>query len=351
MNTLRIIDIARLAGVSAGTVDRVIHRRGRVADEKREKIEQIMKDVHYEPNMVARFLAHHKKYAVAVLAPTFQQGDYWQLVCKGIDSAAEDLKNFNVLVKFFHFNQYDRESFIEATNQLKVQHFDGVIVATLFGELVVELSNYLKINEIPFIYIDSAIPHQNDLAYFGGDSYQDGLIAAKLLLKEIGLQADLFFAHIRFKHSEISMQMKTREQGVLDGLAQQNFCGNITHLEINTDNYADNIEKLNVILNKNEDLIGGIVLNSRIYELIKVLNNFEVAQRSRFVLLGHEAIEENIVALKNGKIVYLLSQRPELQGYDALKAMGNYILFNQTPAKENFMPIDILIRENVGYYV
>ena len=36
---IRIKDIADIAGVSAGTVDRVLHNRGHVAEDKRIKIE------------------------------------------------------------------------------------------------------------------------------------------------------------------------------------------------------------------------------------------------------------------------------------------------------------------------
>lgn len=36
-SNIRIVDIAKMAGVSVGTVDRVIHNRGRVSEEKQEK--------------------------------------------------------------------------------------------------------------------------------------------------------------------------------------------------------------------------------------------------------------------------------------------------------------------------
>jgi LacI family transcriptional regulator len=83
---------------------------------------------------------------------------------------------------------------------------------------------------------------------------------------------------------------------------------------------------------------------------VRVLQSCDKTKRNKIVLLGHEAIEKNVQALQKGEITYLLSQRPELQGYDALKALGNYILFDQKPEKLNFMPIDILIKENVEYY-
>ena len=42
---IRIKDIARLAGVSAGTVDRVLHNRGRVSEEALQKITAVMEQI------------------------------------------------------------------------------------------------------------------------------------------------------------------------------------------------------------------------------------------------------------------------------------------------------------------
>ena len=39
---VRIVDIARMAGVSAGTVDRFIHNRGKVSAENRRKIQAVL---------------------------------------------------------------------------------------------------------------------------------------------------------------------------------------------------------------------------------------------------------------------------------------------------------------------
>jgi LacI family transcriptional regulator len=280
----------------------------------------------------------------------YSEGDYWELVCNGIKNAAADMENFNISVDFFQFNQYNRKSFTKAVETMMEQNYEGVLLATLFGRQVIEVSKCLSDKKIPFIYIDSAIEQQNDLAYYGGDSYQDGLIAAKLLLKEIGTSSDIFFAHIYFKYREISVQMKTREQGFMDNLQKLNFKGKIHHLEINNENHQKNLKLLSEIIDKNDGKIGGIVLNSRIYELVAMLQNLDKEKHDKIVLLGHEAIPKNIDALRTEQITYLLSQRPERQGYDALKALGNYILFDQTPEKLNFMPIDILIKENVEYY-
>jgi len=50
----RIKDIAEKAGCSIGTVDRVIHNRGRVAKPVRDRILEIIRELNYKPNVNAR---------------------------------------------------------------------------------------------------------------------------------------------------------------------------------------------------------------------------------------------------------------------------------------------------------
>ena len=58
---IRIKDIARLADVSVGTVDRVLHGRTGVSEASRKRVEEILKQLDYQPNMYASALASNKK--------------------------------------------------------------------------------------------------------------------------------------------------------------------------------------------------------------------------------------------------------------------------------------------------
>ena len=77
-SNIRIVDIAKMAGVSVGTVDRVIHNRGRVSEENRKKVQAILEMVHYQPNLMARSLASKKQYHFVAIIPSFTQGEYWE---------------------------------------------------------------------------------------------------------------------------------------------------------------------------------------------------------------------------------------------------------------------------------
>jgi DNA-binding LacI/PurR family transcriptional regulator len=66
---IRIKDIARLADVSVGTVDRVIHSRSGVSEASKKRVEEILKQLDYQPNMYASALASNKKYTFICLLP------------------------------------------------------------------------------------------------------------------------------------------------------------------------------------------------------------------------------------------------------------------------------------------
>lgn len=58
MEKIRIKDIAERAGVSVGTVDRVLHNRPNVSKPAREKVEEALKEMNYQPNVYALSLIH-----------------------------------------------------------------------------------------------------------------------------------------------------------------------------------------------------------------------------------------------------------------------------------------------------
>ena len=61
---ITIKEIARMAGVSTGTVDRVIHDRGRVSKEARAAVEQTLAKVGYRPDARALARPDKKKYRI-----------------------------------------------------------------------------------------------------------------------------------------------------------------------------------------------------------------------------------------------------------------------------------------------
>ena len=96
MERVRIKDIAAMAGVSVGTVDRVIHGRSGVSAESKLRVEKIREQLNYQPNMYASALASNKKYRFACLLPQHEDGEYWSDVERGIQQAIQTYSDFHV---------------------------------------------------------------------------------------------------------------------------------------------------------------------------------------------------------------------------------------------------------------
>ena len=95
-----IKDIAQMAGVSAGTVDRVLHQRGEVSENSKKKVERILKEINYQPNVYAIGLAGKRKYHLGCFIPKYVTNDYWYAVVQGIEKALAEVQPFNISVDF-----------------------------------------------------------------------------------------------------------------------------------------------------------------------------------------------------------------------------------------------------------
>jgi LacI family transcriptional regulator len=273
------------------------------------------------------------------------------MVGEGVEKAAAELKRHNLGVDFFRFDQHDRASFPTADDILREKQYKGVVIATLFEERATELSAALDGRGVPYVYIDSVIEGQSDVAYFGVDARRSGYIAGRLLVAETGPDAPITVVHIRFSRAEISLQMRAREQGLMEYLASAGHGGAVEHLELDPDDGGGSLSVLESYLSAGSGPVGAIVLNSRVYELAAMLERMPGGLRRRVVAAGFEAIAPNVEAMRRGAVRLLISQRPELQGYDAVKALAGVLLSGTRPeSRVNFMPIDIIVPENVEYY-
>lgn len=226
---------------------------------------------------------------------------------------------------------------------------DGVIIANFFSSQVIQLSKALDARNIPYVYIDANIEDQNPLAYFGTHSYDSGAVAARIISGRIGRQEDILIAKMFYKNKELSNQVLSRQQGFLDCIAKTRFAGKIYYADLKIDAHIKNFEVLDKVFDEQtgHSIQAAITFNSTCHVLA---NYLKVRDKKLTYLVGYDLIEKNKVLLKEGYIDLLIGQRPELQGYRALKVLTDKLLLNLQAEKINYMPIDLLIKENIDYY-
>ena len=178
---IRIKDIAQMAGVSVGTVDRVLHSRSGVSESSRIKVEEILKKLNYQPNMYASALASNKKYRFAYLLPSHNEGDYWKDVERGMQQAITRFSDFNVSLSDYYYDQYESGAFIESGMRILEAQPDGVILSPTVEEETERFVSLLREAGIPYVFIDSNIARLEPLAFYGQHAQRSGYFAARML--------------------------------------------------------------------------------------------------------------------------------------------------------------------------
>ncbi|MDD2798125.1 MAG: LacI family DNA-binding transcriptional regulator [Bacteroidales bacterium] len=342
----RIKDIALLAGVSEGTVDRVLHNRGNVSPKSRKKVEEALAQIDYKPNLYASALAQKRKINLICIIPIYNPGDYWEGVAEGIERAHEEMSMLNVYIRIIHFDQYDLYSCSKAFESVLNLNPDGIIFPPFFKEESINFIAKLNLKKIPFVFLDSHIPNVNMLAYYGQDSFRSGEIAAKLLTSMLNSDATIAMFHTYRKGDLGSNQTMEREKGFLNYMTQFHSDFKTHTIGLIASDNERNIEELNQYLEKHPETTGAVIFNSLTYLITDYLKQLN---RSDIKVVGYDILERNKESLRNDDAQFLLAQRPEEQGYLSVKALCENLLFNRIPIKINYMPIDIIIKENVEF--
>jgi LacI family transcriptional regulator len=345
---IRIKDIAILAGVSEGTVDRVIHQRGDVSPKSLEAVKKVMEEINYSPNLLARSLASKKQYSFICLFPEHNPTEYWHSIDNGFNFATSEFSHHNVHIEKIYFNQYDATSFTKAANEILEKEPDAVFIAPIFGKETLIFTNELSKRNIPFSFIDSMIEEADFVTYYGQNSFQSGYIAAKLLLSKLPEKSKVLVVRTQRKGS-VSNQTIARINGFMNYFQENNLEDKfeIINIEFNNDDEQANQEILRNTFSKHGNIKAAITFNSKVYRLATHLVELN---QSPVRLIGYDLLDRNVDFLLQGVVSFLIAQRPEKQAYLTIRDMCRKLIFNQKTQKINFVPIDILMKENIEYY-
>ncbi len=342
-----IKDVAQLAGVSKGTVDRVIHNRGEVSAESLKRVLDVIDRIGYKPNVYASLLASRKHYRIVCLIPDFESGEFWEIAYKGILKAYEECQDFNVTVDVVRYDQFRVDSFQQACRNTIQEAPDAVLIVPMFSDSAAQFVNELHARQIPFVFIESKLPDTPYLAYFGMPVFESGYLSARLLLKH---QCAKEVACFRFHRSgdALSNTASIRQQGFTAYLEQHGEACKLWVDYLYPSVCDENTKILDRFFEKHPDVRHIVVFNSRSYIVAEYLRMRGMGDR---VLLGFDPLERNVAAMKAGYIEYIIAQECETQAYRGVKALCNYFVFKTSPSlKDNYMSMEVLTAENVNYY-
>ena len=346
--TIRIKDIAEKARVSTGTVDRVIHNRGNVALEVRDRVLQIIEEFDYQPNMIARALGANKIHTLAALIPDPSFDAYWLAPKVGIEKAEKEVGQYGIRVQKFLFNSYESASFVEKAAELTALSPAGILVSPIFYREALPFFEEWNSRNIPFVLFNTQIEEFKPLGFIGQDSYQSGLLAGKLISYGQPGPCSVLIAHFDEEISN-SAHLQKKEEGFRDYFKINKLTKKIKIIraELNTVNTEDFRKLFMGIVKANPDLAAIYVTTSKAFKIAELLDENRV---DHLKLIGYDLLPQNKKFLEKGIINFLINQNPEGQGYWGISQLTDHLVFKKKVPPVRFLPLDIVTNENLDYF-
>ena len=247
-----------------------------------------------------------------------------------------------------YYSRLDPHSFIETYQKCLRQNPDGVILVPTTLEVTRQFTDELHDRNIPFILLDSYMPSLQPLSFYGQDSIQSGRFAARMLMLIAQKEESIMLMKQTKDGKMASRQQENREVGFRHYM-EENF-PNIKILEVNLPldeerkRYDHILEKF---FSEHPEVHHCITFNSKAH----IVGTFLLkTHRHNVQIMGYDVVHKNADCLREGSISFLIAQHAYQQGYFSVDSLFRAIVLKKKVEPVNYMPIDLLMRENIDFY-
>lgn len=317
-----IQEIARQAGGSRGTVDRVLNQRGKVKREVAERVEAIAKEMGYVPK--------HKRKGMRIGVVTQLSGSSFMIpVNKGIQDAATYLDERGVTILQRECVGVDENEQKKAIESLINEGIDGLAIMPVEADGIrTYLNEIIEKLGVPVVTFNSDIVGTKRTCFIGLNNTQSGRTAAGLMGLMMQGKGKVLVITGYFSNSASSRRVDGFVEEIKQEYPNIELVGVQSSLE-----QEEEVEKIIVqTLVAYPDLKGIFVVSGGQAGVKRAFEHLKLSERP-FVII-YDMTPQNKKALLEGTVDFLIDQEGYEQGYQAPLVLANMIEKREKPEKE-----------------
>ena len=333
-------EIASLAGVSRGTVDRVLNHRGAVSPQTEAKILKIVQALDYKPNKAGIVLAAQKKNLKLGVVLLGVGNPFYDDVLSGVHDKAAELAGYNCSV-LIRQTEYSPEQQLAAIEELLSEGINGLAISPYNDNAVREKINSLCDQGIPVVTLNTDIENSRRLAYVGSNFYRSGETAAGLM--HLMTKGNVFVGIV--SGSQNVLCHTERIAGFRHVTAS---CNNIRIVDIvnNNDDESESYELTVSLLTRYPQINALYFTAGGVYGGCRGI--VACGRHKSMTVIANDMVPTTREFMEKGLIAATICQQPFLQGYNPLAILFTYLTTGEEPASENnYVDVDIRIKENL----
>ena len=324
--------IAEQAGVSIGTVDRVLHDRPYVKAEVRKRVLEVMEELDYRPNRMASALATSgTPRHLAVIQPEWD-GYVAREVALGVFQFREERRDYNVNVTVDEYPEGRTDICLSLLERLKEEPVDGIALCASDSPEIREKLRELAERNIPVVTFNSDITGAQRLCYVGEDAHRAGRIAGEIASKlcRPGERILVVYAGPEY------VGHKARVDGFRERLAEQGFQDADFRLAETHNDYDQTLAAVTQVLEEEPALRCVYMANRSVSACVVAIRR--AGREGQVRVLAHDSGAEIRAFLKTGQVDFTIDQNLTYQGYQALSVLFSAVWEHRLPDQDCFYP-------------
>ncbi len=336
----RVEDVARLAGVSTATVDRVINRRSGVRAQTIQRVIAAASELGYvmDGALPAQAL---RPLRLAFLLPS-GTNRFLAMLGRFIGASHDQLASFNMRARVVHIESFNPQLLAQQLRQIG-REVDGIAFMAIEHPAVREAVDALAERGVPAVTLISDIAHSKRAAYVGLDNRSAGRTAGYLIARFIGRRPAAKIAMIAGSlsyraHEEREMGFRHLFQELLP---QAELVG----LREGHDDEAKNYRQTKMLLAQHPDLAGLYNIGGGPEGIGRALK--EAGRPHEVAFVGHGLMPETRALLIDGTMDAVITQQPQSALMDCVSIFANLRAGRPPEHGTARARIEIILRENL----
>lgn len=335
-----IKQIADLCGVSRGTVDRVINKRGNVKPETEELVMNMAKRLGYKPNPAGKALSARKHNPLVGIILASEGNPFFDEVIRGIDVAAKKYEIYGLKIELHNLRGYDVDAQCDLMDKLKSK-INALIISPINHPRIAQKIDEFIADGIFVVTVNNDIDKSARHCYVGSDYYNGGETAGALLQM------------IEPNRGNIGVIMGSSQMlGHAQRLAgfKANIAKNpkykIIDVQENEDDDISSYDKTKYMLEKFPQINVLFIVAAGVYGACRAV--ISLHKQDDLTIIAFDTVPTTVEMMKKHVIKAVIYQHPYRQGQRAMQIVFDYLVNGIKPDKsKHIMKNEIKILENL----
>lgn len=334
-------DIAKAAGVSRATVDRVLNGRMKVKQSTLDRVNTAIEELGFVRNIAAANLAKGKMYRFLFVLP--DSGDqFLESILRRIEETIDAFAPEMIWADVQHIDESDPHKIAAFLATISKGDIDGIAIMAPESPQLRDAANRLNNNGIPVLPFISNQSFEGDEDWVGIDNVAAGATAATLLGR--------FNRSIKGTVLIISETMQSRDSLErrlgFDETINTEFSELRPLPSLETYGSADRARKIiTQTVETNPDINGVYVMSAEARVPLEVLSNLTF--RTKPVIIAHERTRNTEAALSQGFLDAVINQDSGHLVRSAFRKLRAHVDRRETLASQERIRIEILMKQNL----